>query len=289
MKMGMYVLIAVLISFFPLVSAEEVNEVILVSDNHADMAGAMGIADLINATVVTVPWGIYDKKIVDYLETLKPKKVIIIGGPLAVVEQYENDVKSLGIEVERIGGRNRYETNKMLLYRFRDKISNVSAVICHGYDEFALNESIAMHRVVILANDTDVVVPPMQYGIMHAVMMHTPIFNLTPVKLKIQKYGINVTVETLAEERIKVMIRNQIEHIKIKIEILKSQNIDTSKLEEELKNIENLYELGKYNEAYSAIIKLKHELMFSIGRGMGMQMGMQQRRMGYMGMHGVVE
>lgn len=285
MNIKMNILVAVLIGLIPLVNAEEV---ILVSDNHADMAGALGIADLINATLITTPWGIYDEKIVEQIKTLNPKKVIIIGGSIAVVEHYENGIKSFGIEVERIGGRNRFETNQMLFYRFRDRIRNISIAVCYGYDDIALNESINMHKIVVLANRTDITVPLMQYGIMHAEIVHSPMFNITPIRLRIQNGGINVTLRVLAEERIKLMLKNQIEHTRAKIEFLRSLNIDTKELEEDLENIETLYELGEYDKAYSAIIELKHKLMFSIRQntGMGMQREMPQRGIQHMGMQG---
>lgn len=45
------------------------------------------------------------------LSSLKVKKAIIVGGPTVLSTSFENEIKSMSISTERLGGLNRYETS----------------------------------------------------------------------------------------------------------------------------------------------------------------------------------
>lgn len=135
--------------------------VILVSDNPADSALANYIANLTGAIVVVAPWGIYDPNVSARVIGAEPDQVIIIGGPDAVPEPYEEDLKELNITVTRWWGENRYETNIAVIGNatllLRIKFQN-SLVVAPGNDsaaiEKALKEAIKVHGIIIFANNS---------------------------------------------------------------------------------------------------------------------------------------
>ena len=56
--------ILLLVSIVPLSQADtNLSIVVLVSDNEADSALAEDLADVLNATVVMTPWGVYDTNV----------------------------------------------------------------------------------------------------------------------------------------------------------------------------------------------------------------------------------
>ena len=135
--------------------------VILVSDNPADSALANYIANLTGAVVVVTPWGLYDPNVSARVIGAEPDQVIIIGGPDAVPEPYEEDLKELNITVTRWWGENRYETNIAVIGNatllLRIKFQN-SLVVAPGNDsaaiEKALKEAIKVHGIIIFANNS---------------------------------------------------------------------------------------------------------------------------------------
>ncbi|ENN96699.1 cell wall binding repeat 2-containing protein, partial [Methanocaldococcus villosus KIN24-T80] len=79
----------VLIILSLLIPTVAATNVILVSDNQADYLTALNIASLFNDTkVVVTPWGIYNESVVNEILKMKPEQVIIIGGPIAVPDEY---------------------------------------------------------------------------------------------------------------------------------------------------------------------------------------------------------
>ncbi|CUX78681.1 cell wall-binding repeat-containing protein [Thermococcus chitonophagus] len=124
------------------VSAETQSLVILVSDNEADLTLAQNVAKLLNATVVVTKWGIFNESVISQIVDLSPDMVLIIGGPLAVVSVYEDELENLGINVTRIGGQDRVETNQalieFLMENYPELLSNVTAAIAYGWDYAAM-------------------------------------------------------------------------------------------------------------------------------------------------------
>ncbi|HDZ35415.1 MAG TPA: hypothetical protein ENH81_00680, partial [Thermococcus sp.] len=104
-------MVATTASFGHVSAADNSATVILVSDNEADCTLAEYLANVTGAIVVTTPWGVYDPSVTATVMSYGPDKVIIIGGPDAVVDMYLEDLQELNIPVERWWGKNRYETN----------------------------------------------------------------------------------------------------------------------------------------------------------------------------------
>ncbi|WP_102264401.1 N-acetylmuramoyl-L-alanine amidase [Mesobacillus jeotgali] len=67
------------------------------------------------------------------LKRLKASKVVIIGGPAAIDTVVENQIKGLGIQVDRINGSNRYDTNRKILA----KLGNVNGYFVASGKQYA--------------------------------------------------------------------------------------------------------------------------------------------------------
>jgi N-acetylmuramoyl-L-alanine amidase len=77
-----------------------------------------------NAPILLTPKEKLDLEVKDEIIRLGTKKVIIIGGVNAISGNVENEILSLGIQTERISGKDRYETNKLIL----SKLGSVNGV-----------------------------------------------------------------------------------------------------------------------------------------------------------------
>ncbi|WP_456367447.1 cell wall-binding repeat-containing protein [Thermococcus sp.] len=117
--------------------AEGTATVILVSDNAADKAIAEYLANLTGAIVVTTTWGVYDPNVTAEILSYAPDQVIIIGGPMAVVDEYVTDLEEYNITVYRWWGANRYETDL--------------AVVCNASKLFGIKFNAS---VVVAGNDS---------------------------------------------------------------------------------------------------------------------------------------
>ncbi|ASI99595.1 cell wall-binding repeat-containing protein [Thermococcus celer] len=119
--------------------------VILVSDNEADSAVAQNVADLLGAQLIVSPWGTYDPAASAEILSIDPDRVIIIGGPVAVPEEYTEDLEEFGIPYERWYGETRYETNLAVIEGLRDEFPAVfgeikTVVLSNGRDVLAMEK-----------------------------------------------------------------------------------------------------------------------------------------------------
>lgn len=100
-----------LLALTPYALAEARTDLILVSDNHADLAVAEALAEENGATILKTPWGEYDEAVLDLVLERKPNEVTIIGGPMAVLPEYESRILDAGMKVERLWGKTRQQTS----------------------------------------------------------------------------------------------------------------------------------------------------------------------------------
>ncbi|AXI25596.1 cell wall-binding protein [Methanofervidicoccus sp. A16] len=191
------ILFLLLLVVVPTVSA---TEVFLVSDNPADYGGVVSIAKLLNITVVKTPWGEYSEDVLNKILSLNPERVIIVGGPRAVVDEYVEKLNSAGITVERIGGKDRYETNAKLILKFKNAIRNrVTICICHGYD-VPLNETInttsTKPSLLILTNGVNLTLDPekLNISIEEVNVVESPLYNSIHIVKKFEKRGLKVRI-----------------------------------------------------------------------------------------------
>ncbi len=149
-------------STIPVAFADDSSEttVLLVSNNLADSAVAESIANQIEDVIIFyTEWGQFVPSVADAIAQLCPSQVLILGGPMAVVSEYESALA--GLDVVRIGGEDRKETSFMAMeglinrYSLKNKV-----VVANGGDEnaiaTALNESFKAGCPIIFINGNEV-------------------------------------------------------------------------------------------------------------------------------------
>jgi len=119
------------------------NAVILASDNPADSALAGALGDKLGLDVITTPWGTLSDESVQEIEASGYKKVYVVGGTVAVPDAEDTLAKS-DISIERIGGRDRYETSAIVAGKW-DKSTRV--YIADGFDTRGIEDASAKARV----------------------------------------------------------------------------------------------------------------------------------------------
>ncbi len=77
------------------------------------------------------------------IKRLKADNVILIGGPNAISPTVENTVKELGVNVERIGGENRYETNLLINKKLNNHVEGVFVTNGYSYADALASAPIA--------------------------------------------------------------------------------------------------------------------------------------------------
>ncbi|WP_231288466.1 cell wall-binding repeat-containing protein [Methanococcus maripaludis] len=140
--------------FLVLIIPASASNVVLVSDTVSDCASA-NIIPTINDSyiVINTSWGVYDDDVLDQILNEYPQNVIIVGGTVAVPSEYDTQLEETGINVERIYGIDRYQTNKNVILKFKDQIQNRNIWIVYGDDdrpEFCNTG----RNIVILSNGT---------------------------------------------------------------------------------------------------------------------------------------
>lgn len=107
---------------------KKADEAILINEESiVDGISATPLAYAKDVPIITTQWKKLDKETIDYIKNLGVKKITIIGGLKAVSRTSENKLIDMGIEVERISGKNRVETSTKIALEL-DKIKNVSDV-----------------------------------------------------------------------------------------------------------------------------------------------------------------
>jgi putative cell wall-binding protein len=84
--------------------------VIATGETFPDALAAAPLAKKYDAPILLTNYNELSKSISNELERLKVKHAFIIGGDGVISNSVENQIKSKGIETERISGANRYET-----------------------------------------------------------------------------------------------------------------------------------------------------------------------------------
>ena len=85
--------------------------VIATGKNYPDALSATPLAKKYNAPIILVEGNKLNKEALNELKRLKVKKVFIVGGTGVVSTNVANEIESLGITVQRVAGKNRYETS----------------------------------------------------------------------------------------------------------------------------------------------------------------------------------
>lgn len=124
--------------------------VIAKSGDFPDALAGVALAKKNNAPILITPQDYLDQRVEEALLSLKPLKVIILGGEVAVSKQVENKIKEVLTwtdKVERIFGEDRFETAALIAaqfpldqgiaittgYNFPDALSLATAAAAQGY------------------------------------------------------------------------------------------------------------------------------------------------------------
>lgn len=108
------------------------NVVLASGNNFADALVSASYAKKNNAPTLLTDRDSTDSKVLEEISRLGAKKVTIIGGNLAVSEKVENNLKSKGLKVERIAGRNRYETSQKIAEKLVDNKRDLKIALVNG-------------------------------------------------------------------------------------------------------------------------------------------------------------
>lgn len=116
---------------------EDLDHVFLVSgQNHADALIAAPVAiDRGDALLMTNPQEL-SQGTRESLEELEIQKVTIIGALKAVSQEVEDELIEMGLEVERVSGKDRYETSLGVAQEFYDNEKVAESALARGSDYF---------------------------------------------------------------------------------------------------------------------------------------------------------
>ena len=115
---------------------------VVVSDNFADTAIAQTIiASYPDAVLLVVEWGSFDQDLSSAIAELNPSNVIIVGGPQAVLSEYEDTMA--GIPVERLSGEDRSGTSLAVFSMLMEQNKvNSQVKVVNGGDEKKVNQAL---------------------------------------------------------------------------------------------------------------------------------------------------
>ncbi|RLF91220.1 cell wall-binding repeat-containing protein [Thermococci archaeon] len=247
------------------VSAETQSLVILVSDNEADLTLAQKVGELLNATVVVTKWGMFNESVISQIVGLSPDIVLIIGGPLAVVSVYEDELENLGINVTRIGGRDRVETNQGLIEFLVENypgllLNNVTAAIAYGWDYAAMLHLRNKGCIIPILVKNDTVNETIVKQFRNVEIVRSKFSERIMKKVK-EKVGIKVreVIANVTSEEAKEAIEVAQEKVALAESILGNvTNPSAERLvklaKEKLELAKKAYEEGKYGEAFGLAV-----------------------------------
>ncbi|AIF70099.1 hypothetical protein PAP_08590 [Palaeococcus pacificus DY20341] len=271
----------VLASGVPLIKAEstnvDINVIILVSDNEADCALADYISNLTDVVVVKTPWGVYDPNITADIISHAPDEVIILGGPVAVPEEYVEDLQNIGITVERWWGENRYETNIAVInnvtLKFNLQLQN-KVILAVGNDTMGIQKALELAiqgraMMVFVNQNTNITrtIKQLKVKVQEFTMIETPYMNKTMLRVREQleekpecnctRVQVNMTAEraleaiNLAEEKIALAKELAQNTTNPAVETL------LAIAEKQLEDAKEAYGNEKYGSAYGLAIAAK--------------------------------
>lgn len=106
--------------------------VIARGDQYADALTAAPLADQEDAPVLLTRSGSLPSTVAEEIERLGASKAIVLGGSLAVSADVEGQLDDLGLEVERVGGKTRYDTAVAIANELETDATD--AVVVSGMD-----------------------------------------------------------------------------------------------------------------------------------------------------------
>jgi len=99
-------------------------------NDYPDSIAAAPFATSLDAPILLTGGKKLDSRVVDELQRLQPQKAVLLGGTARLSEAVEDELETLGIETERIGGPNRYATSVLLA----ERLAGDTLIIANGDD-----------------------------------------------------------------------------------------------------------------------------------------------------------
>ncbi|HIJ98503.1 TPA: cupredoxin domain-containing protein [archaeon] len=128
----------------PTSTPTEVDKLILVSNNEADLALALSVASDINLAVISTNWGQFQKVVFDRIKALSPTEVIVVGGNSAVPEKYKSDLEAAGLKVTIVGGKTRQQTSIQVYEKFKTQLKK-KALVASGKEPITTSDTIPVY------------------------------------------------------------------------------------------------------------------------------------------------
>jgi putative cell wall-binding protein len=140
-------------------------------------------------------------------------------------------------------------------------------------DDIALNETMQKIRnrtcLVLLTNGINLSVEPqkLQLRINKVEIVENPFCqfcNYSSLAMKLQRKGLNVAIEKIPEDKVKLMLQNKIRVMERKILMLKRMGANVTDLEEKLNEVKELINQNRYQDAYRVMVQLQGEQMAKV-------------------------
>ncbi len=153
MKSKLSILMSMLIVFsvIPLTFATSNENVAIIVSTPADAVVAAPYAKAMGYKLIYTPTDELSDEAKRELELNNIKKVIIVGGPVAVSNKVENEISKLNIKTERVWGETRVETSIKLFERWVKEDPNVAKklVIAEGFNEKIIPAAVSFDAPVL--------------------------------------------------------------------------------------------------------------------------------------------
>lgn len=249
------------------VEAQSVT-IALVSDNPADFSVAEMLKEKAGFEIIVTSWGSLNETAYRKILLIKPSKVIIIGGPIAIPESAERILSNINISVERYWGMDRFETASKVCQKFWPNATRI--VVAQGFDIEGIQEAIKRAKAekapIIFAKPGAVPNATVIYISITSpnaiVVIQSPDFNRTIIVNK--TVGLKITVRNITQIKVNLteraesaIKRAEAKIAEVKRKILNTTGIDVRTCEtlinisvKELENAKKAFGEGKYGEAF---------------------------------------
>ncbi|MDQ0254500.1 putative cell wall-binding protein [Evansella vedderi] len=127
-------------------------------DDFPDALTGAPLAYQLDAPMLLTRTNRLDNVTIEEIKRLGAKKVVILGGELAISQKVENDLKKLELEIDRIAGNTRFDTAKLIADRLGSQHDQVIVINVDAYaDAMAIAPYAARNGIpILLTNRTSI-------------------------------------------------------------------------------------------------------------------------------------
>ncbi|MEQ8154575.1 MAG: cell wall-binding repeat-containing protein [Clostridiaceae bacterium] len=138
------------------------NVVLSYSENFPDALTAVPFAYNKNAPILLTGTDALPQATMNEIKRLNAKNIYLLGGKGVISDAIENNLKSLGYTVTRLGGTDRFETSQKIADIVNEANTSKTAVLTTAYnypDALAVDPYAAMNGIPILYTDPAILTP----------------------------------------------------------------------------------------------------------------------------------